>query len=99
MSDTREHRWAIDGIEEGLARIEEDGDKMITIPVHLLPPDVKEGQLLRVTRVPGSDGRSLVLTIALDRAATAEVLSTSKATMDKAMTASKKKDRGGDVSL
>ena len=99
MNEPTEHRWAVDGIEEGVARIEEDGDRMINIPAHLLPPGVKEGQLLRVTRAPGSDRASLVLTIALDRAGTAEVRSTSKATMDDAMAASKKKDRPGDVTL
>ena len=44
------HVWRIDGIEEGVARVEEDGERMITLPRHLLPAGAREGQIVRVVR-------------------------------------------------
>ena len=96
-NDQTEHRWVVDGIEEGVARIEEDGGRILTVPAWLLPPDVKEGQLLRVTRT-ASPGTS-ILTIALDSAGTAAALAKSKATVEKATKESMKRDPGGDVTL
>ena len=34
------HRWTVDGIEEDSARVEEDGARMITVPLYLLPSAV-----------------------------------------------------------
>jgi len=99
MSQKAEHRWALDSIEEGMARLEEDGERMITIPVHLLPPGVSEGQLLSVTRAPAPDRKSVVITIAIDDAGTAKAFRKSVETTAQAMAESKKHDRGGDVSL
>jgi hypothetical protein len=92
------HRWAIDGIENGMARIEEDGERMITLPAWLLPSGAREGQMLQVTTAPGEQG-TLVITVAADEEATAESLARSKATMARAMARSKKRDAGGDVAL
>jgi hypothetical protein len=94
-----EHRWAVDGIEEEVARIEEDGERIVTIPRYLLPPGAREGQLLRVTRAPGKDEGSIVLTVAIDEDATAAALAKSRATTDSAMAKSRKRDPGGDVAL
>lgn len=99
MSQNAEHRWALDSIEEGMARLEEDGERMITIPLYLLPPGVAEGQLLRVTRTPDPDRKSVVITIAIDDAGTAKAFRKSVETTAQAMAESKKHDRGGDVSL
>jgi hypothetical protein len=97
MTEPTTHRWAVDSLHEGVARIEEDGEKMMNIPSHLLPPGVTEGQLLRVTRAP--DGEQVVLTIAIDRAGTAKAHRKSSGTTAAAMAESKKQDRGGDVAL
>jgi hypothetical protein len=98
MTDETEHRWAIDSIENGVARVEEDGKRMISVPVHLLPAGVTEGQLLQVIR--GTDVHGAATTrIAIDAEATREAVAKSKSTMKGAMRASKKLDTGGDVSL
>lgn len=97
MTEPTTHRWAVDSIHEGVARIEEDGEKMLSMPSDRLPSGVTEGQLLRVTRAP--DGEHAVLTIAIDTAGTAKAHRKSIETTTAAMAESKKKDRGGDVSL
>ncbi|HEX5972550.1 MAG TPA: DUF3006 domain-containing protein [Gemmatimonadaceae bacterium] len=99
MTRRTSHRWAVDAIEEGMARIEEDGERMITVPLYLLPADVREGQIFDVTTAVGKAKGTLVVTVAADEAATAESLAKSKATMASAMAQSRKRDRGGDVAL
>jgi hypothetical protein len=96
MTD-QNHIWRIDGIEEGVARVEEDGERMITLPRYLLPASVREGQLIRVTRAPGKG--SVTLTIAIDEEGTAAELAASKAQTAAALAQSRKRDPGGDVSL
>jgi hypothetical protein len=101
MSKSDTHVWVIDGIEEEMARIEEDGERIITVPRYLLPAGAREGQLLRVTR-SGGKGRGkepLTLTVVVDEQATAARLEKSRATTTAAMAASRKRDPGGDVSL
>ena len=97
MTEPTSHRWAVDSIHEGVARIEEDGEKMLSVPSHLLPPGVTEGQLLRVTRAPNGD--HAVLNVELDTAGTAKAHRKSIETTTAAMTESQKTDRGGDVAL
>ena len=99
MTRRAAHRWAVDGIEDGVARIEEDGERMITVPVHLLPAGVREGQLLRVTSTAGKEKGSLVVTVAIDEEATTRSLDRSRATTTRAMAQSRKRDAGGDVAL
>ena len=98
MTERTEHSWSVDGIDEGIARIE-DGERMLQIPRYLLPAEATEGQLLRVTRSSASTPESIVVTIAIDRAATTQSLRKSRATMAQAMKESKKRDPGGDVAL
>jgi hypothetical protein len=93
----RTHRWIVDGIEEGVARLEADGERIFTLPVSLLPAGVREGQVLAVVW-SGSDG-STVLTITIDPAATADALEKSRAQVAKIAKTSRKLDGGGDVSL
>jgi hypothetical protein len=93
-----EHRWAVDGIEEEIARVEEDGERIITVPRYLLPPGATEGQLLKVTRSEESGG-SVQITVAIDEAKTREALAKSNARVAKAAAASKKRDPGGNLAL
>ncbi|MDB4893478.1 MAG: hypothetical protein JWL61_5333 [Gemmatimonadetes bacterium] len=97
MTEPTTHSWAVDSIQEGVARVEEDGERMISVPAKLLPPGVTEGQLLRVTRAP--DREAKVLTIVIDTAGTEKAHRRSSGTTAAAMAESKKKDRGGDVAL
>jgi hypothetical protein len=93
-----EHRWAIDGIEEEMVRVEEDGERMLTVPRYLLPSDAREGQLLTVTRSTAAAG-TVTLTIAVDEAATAAAVAESEKTVARAVAASKSRDPGGNVAL
>ena len=99
MTEDSGHSWSIDSIEEGVARIEEDGGRMLTVPVALLPAEAKEGQLLRVTLSRGPGGEAVPTSITIDHAATAAALRKSAATVAAAMKNSGKRDPGGDVSL
>src|SRR4051812_40068911 len=90
-----EHRWAVDGIEESVARIEEDGERMITVPLHLLPPSAKQGQLLRVTTSTVAQADTLVITVALDLAGTDAAIEKSRRTIADASKVSKRRDPGG----
>ena len=69
MSDSIHRIWTIDAVEEGIARIEEDGERIIRIPRYLLPTGAREGQILRVTSKPGKSKTEL--TIEIDEAAAA----------------------------
>lgn len=93
----RTHVWRIDGIEEEVARVEEDGDRMITVPRHLLPTGAKEGQRLQVARSTATG--SVTLTISIDESGTAAELAASRAQTAAIMAESKKRDPGGDVAL
>jgi Protein of unknown function (DUF3006) len=94
----RTHIWRIDGIEEGVARIEQDGGEMITLPVSLLPSGAKEGHQLAVTRT--TDGRrGLTLSIAIDAEGTSAELASSARQTAAALARSRKRDPGGNVAL
>jgi hypothetical protein len=82
-----------------VARVEEDGERMITVPAYLLPAGVREGQVLQVTSAAGKEKGTLVVTITVDEEATAAALAHSSATTASAMTQSRKRDSGGDVAL
>lgn len=94
-----EHTWAVDSIEEGVVRVEEDGTRMLTVPSHLLPAGTAEGQILRVTRKTAPNGDPIVMSIAIDTAATAAALKSSARRTAEIASESLKKDRGGDVAL
>ncbi|CAN5820023.1 hypothetical protein BH11GEM1_BH11GEM1_02700 [soil metagenome] len=99
MTGDSGHSWSIDSIEEGMARIEEDGGRMLTVPAAMLPAGAKEGQLLRVTLSKGPGGEAVATRITIDHAATAAALRKSAATTAEAMKNSAKHDPGGDVIL
>ena len=98
MTERGEHRWAVDGLEEDTARVEEDGSRVMNVPRQLLPSGVKEGDVLRVTRRESKSG-AVQLTIEIDAAATRDAIEASKASVAKTMATSKKRDQGGNVSL
>jgi hypothetical protein len=91
------HRWAIDGLEESTARIEEDGHRIITVPRWLLPAEAREGQILTVTRAAASGSSTVTFTI--DEGATSAAKAKSGAQVEKIAKASKRRDGGGDVAL
>ena len=90
--------WRIDGISDGIARIEQDGGEMITLPALLLPTGAREGHRLAVTSTP--DGkRGLTLAIELDAEGTAVERAASARQTAAALARSRKRDPGGDVAL
>jgi hypothetical protein len=98
MARPRTEIWRIDGIEEGVARIEQDGGEMISLPASLLPSGAREGQRLTVTRT--SDGkRGVTFAITIDAEGTAAELARSERQTAAALARSKKRDPGGDVVL
>ena len=98
MTNTNaQHRWIVDSIEESVASVEVDGDRMITVPQSLLPSGAKSGQVLSVRRDLSSDGRRSTLTIEIDDAATQQALAASAAQVKKGTR--QKNDPGGDVVL
>jgi DUF3006 family protein len=98
MSDERQ-RWVVDAIEERVASIEVDGDKMITVPLATLPAGVKQGHVLGVRREMSPDGKRATLTIEIDEVATKEALAASAAQVESIRRQSAKRDPGGDVTL
>jgi hypothetical protein len=98
MERRRDHIWAVDGVEEATARVVEDGGRAITIPLYLLPPGVKEGDVLSVTRSDES-GESVLITIAVDAGAAEKAQERSRSAQARTLAASRRDDPGGDVSL
>ena len=49
----------MDAIAEGVARVEVDGDRVVSVPAWLLPAGASEGDVLRVTR-EREPGRAVV---------------------------------------
>ena len=64
----KEHSWAIDVIEESVARVQVDGLGRMHVPQWMLPRGVREGDVLSVHHDVTRD--KSVLTIAHDAAAT-----------------------------
>ncbi|MBA3671651.1 MAG: DUF3006 domain-containing protein [Gemmatimonadaceae bacterium] len=98
-SSTVEHRWVVDGIEEGIARIEENGERLLTMPRHMLPAGVREGTVLRVRVATSHDGGTVGISFTIDAKAEAAALDRSRKTVAEAKAASRKRDPGGDVVL
>ncbi len=58
---TRQHySWTIDAIADDVARVELDGDRMVTVPSWILPSAAVEGDVLRVSH-QREDGRSVIV--------------------------------------
>ena len=93
----QQHQWVVDSIEEGMASVEVDGGRMITVPLSTLPAGTREGHVLRVRREQSSDGQRSTLAIELDEAATKLALAESARQVEKS--ARSKSDPGGDIVL
>jgi Protein of unknown function (DUF3006) len=91
------HRWVIDSIAEHIATIEVDGAAPARVPEWVLPRGAAEGDVLRVEHDVDASGRRSVLTIEIDRDATAAALDASRAQVDAIRTTSTRRDRRGDV--
>ena len=94
---TAEQRWVIDSIEESVASVEVDGDRMITVPQSLLPSGAKQGHVLRVLRETAPDGKRSTLSIEIDEAATRDAIAASAAQTKKGTRQAN--DPGGDIAL
>ena len=94
---TAEHRWVIDSIEESVASVEVDGDRMIAVPQSLLPSGAKQGHVLRVLRETAADGKRSTLSIEIDEAATRDAIAASAAQTKKGTRPAN--DPGGDIAL
>ena len=92
------HRWIVDGIEEEVARIVEDGARTFHVPCSLLPDGVREGYVLDVVREDG-DAAGVRLEITIDRAATDAARSVAQATAAPTIMLTGRRDEGGDVVL
>jgi hypothetical protein len=86
-------RWVVDSVEEGIAAVEEDGARMLHVPVSLLPAAAREGDVLRVSR--RHEGAAVSLRIEVDRAATEEALGRSREQVSRLS----RNDPGGDIVL
>ena len=96
-TNSAQHRWVVDSIEESVASVEVDGDRTITVPQSLLPSGVTSGHVLSVRSERAADGKRSVLTIEIDEAATQKALAASAAQMKKGTR--QKNDPGGDIVL
>ena len=93
-----EHLWSVDELDDDVARVIEDGARVMLLPRYLLPPGVTEGQMLSISR--GEErGGSVQITVALDEKATRSARLGTGNVLARALAASRKMDAGGDVSL
>ena len=97
MRSSPEQRWVVDRIEEERAAVEVDGERVVTVPVWLLPRGVREGDVLRVRREYEA-GRA-VLTVETDDAEQGRRMARSAAQTEGVRAKSRKHDRPGDVTL
>ncbi len=58
---THQHySWTIDAIADDVARVEVDGDQVVTVPSWVLPSAAAEGDVLRVSH-QREEGRSVII--------------------------------------
>jgi hypothetical protein len=93
-----EHLWSVDELDDDVARVIEDGTRVMLLPRYLLPPGVAEGQMLSISR--GEErGGSVQITVTLDEKATRSARLGTGNALARALAASRKVDPGGDVTL
>lgn len=95
MTEREEHVWMVDSTEEGLAAVLEDGETLRHLPLWLLPPDVREGDIVRVRAEP-ADGGALRLEVRVDREATGSAYRRSE---EQVRDVPRSRDPGGDIVL
>jgi hypothetical protein len=85
--------WTVDAVEEGIAALQANG-KLLHLPLGLLPPGVREGDVLVVEREEQADASTLHIRI--DRAATEAALQRSRDQLDAVR---RTNDPGGGIVL
>ena len=50
VTRTERRRWIVDAIEANVARVEEDGARVVHVPRWMLPDGARPGSVLSVTR-------------------------------------------------
>jgi hypothetical protein len=89
------HRWVVDSIEERVASIEIDGSSRAQVPSWVLPPGVKEGDVLAVRHEVENGGARSTLRIDIDREATRLAFEASSRQVRKGEP--QQNDPGGDI--
>lgn len=90
-----EHVWMVDAMEEGVAAVLEDGERLRHLPRWLLPPDAREGDILRV-RAEAAEGGALRLEVRVDHEATESAYRRSE---EQVSDVARSHDPGGDIVL
>lgn len=90
-----EHVWMVDAMEEAVAAVLEDGERLRHLPRWLLPPDVREGDIVRVRTEP-AEGGALRLEVRVDREATESAYRRSE---EQVSGVPRSHDPGGDIVL
>lgn len=63
ISESPMPRYTIDRFEAQWAVLEDDRGRTFNVPVHWLPADAQEGDVLTVSQQPSSDGHLLAFTL------------------------------------
>ncbi|HEX8393169.1 MAG TPA: DUF3006 domain-containing protein [Longimicrobium sp.] len=87
-----ERTWNVDAVEDGLAAVDGGGEPRAHLPAWLLPPEAREGDVLRVEHTVELDG-SVIVRIRLDRAASEQARQQSRELLGRAA----ETDDGGDL--
>jgi hypothetical protein len=77
MTEETEFRWILDSLEEDVAAVEVDGERVIFVPADLLPAEAREGDVLKVT-MKRTKGR-MDLEVVLDEEGKEELMRRSRA--------------------
>lgn len=93
MTSSDDHRWTIDAIEDGIARVELDNGESFAVPSWLLPREARAGSVLHA-RYDAADERS-TLRLWVDPDETAGALERSA----EQLAAQPVDERGGDIVL
>ena len=59
--------WIIDSIHEGIARIESPQQALFEIPLHWLPDNVAEGDVIHLSQKASSDERAIIFSVQSDQ--------------------------------
>ena len=81
-----------------MARVLEDGVRTIVIPVYLLPPGAKAGDVFGVSR-SDERGGSVHIAVTANDGAALQAQARARRALERALAASKRNDPGGDVAL
>lgn len=91
----RRHRWTVDQIEEGIAGVLDEEERLLHLPLWSLPSGTREGDVLRVEQEEDRE-HSIRLCIRIDPAATEAAL---RRSMQQVQLPPQPHDPGGDIQL